>query len=269
MKRILLVLLVALAFGCQEKTDVGCADLCGDGNCDEVVCQAEGCPCAETPESCPQDCAPKGTEDPSCVDQCGDGNCDEVVCQAEGCPCAETPESCPQDCGEENNMETDAELEAIREMNSKITSGYEYTLSQSGEQEDKLVYVLDDKKKIVYGLFKEHEGKPYNTVYVDGQEAIAVCEGDRVDCPNGSESISIEKPFILMPFDIYDSYPSMSYEKDQKLLGMETAVFDDGSAKIWIERFYGIPIKVEDGEDEIIFGDLDVNSVSEDDVSYE
>ena len=36
-----------------EKT---CEDLCGDGICQEVVCQAVGCPCAETPESCPQDC---------------------------------------------------------------------------------------------------------------------------------------------------------------------------------------------------------------------
>jgi len=34
-----------------------CEDLCGDGICQEVVCQAIGCPCAETPESCPEDCA--------------------------------------------------------------------------------------------------------------------------------------------------------------------------------------------------------------------
>ncbi len=33
-----------------------CQDLCGDGICQEVVCLAVGCPCAETPESCPQDC---------------------------------------------------------------------------------------------------------------------------------------------------------------------------------------------------------------------
>jgi uncharacterized protein len=33
-----------------------CIDACGDGFCDEMVCQAEGCPCAETLESCPEDC---------------------------------------------------------------------------------------------------------------------------------------------------------------------------------------------------------------------
>jgi hypothetical protein len=33
-----------------------CEDKCGDGECAEVVCLAIGCPCAETPETCPEDC---------------------------------------------------------------------------------------------------------------------------------------------------------------------------------------------------------------------
>lgn len=33
-----------------------CEDLCGDGICQEIVCMAIGCPCAETPVTCPQDC---------------------------------------------------------------------------------------------------------------------------------------------------------------------------------------------------------------------
>lgn len=33
-----------------------CEDLCGDGICQEIVCLATGCPCAETHESCPEDC---------------------------------------------------------------------------------------------------------------------------------------------------------------------------------------------------------------------
>jgi hypothetical protein len=34
----------------------GCKDLCGDGQCQEIVCMAVGCPCPESPASCPQDC---------------------------------------------------------------------------------------------------------------------------------------------------------------------------------------------------------------------
>ena len=33
-----------------------CKDLCGDGVCQEIVCQAVGCPCAESEQSCPKDC---------------------------------------------------------------------------------------------------------------------------------------------------------------------------------------------------------------------
>ncbi len=34
-----------------------CEDLCGNGSCEEMVCMAQGCPCAENPESCPADCS--------------------------------------------------------------------------------------------------------------------------------------------------------------------------------------------------------------------
>lgn len=41
----------------RQRTGGGtCQDLCGDGICQEVVCEAIGCPCAETSMSCPQDC---------------------------------------------------------------------------------------------------------------------------------------------------------------------------------------------------------------------
>ncbi|MCF7795149.1 hypothetical protein K9M50_02220 [Patescibacteria group bacterium] len=34
-----------------------CVDMCGDGICQEMVCMGEGCPCAETAETCPADCS--------------------------------------------------------------------------------------------------------------------------------------------------------------------------------------------------------------------
>lgn len=33
-----------------------CINMCGDGVCQEIVCLGEGCPCAETAQSCPADC---------------------------------------------------------------------------------------------------------------------------------------------------------------------------------------------------------------------
>lgn len=40
----------------SAKAERGCKDLCGNGHCEEIVCMAIGCPCAESHESCPADC---------------------------------------------------------------------------------------------------------------------------------------------------------------------------------------------------------------------
>ena len=41
---------------CSMETASPCKNLCGDGTCQEIVCQAIGCPCSETRENCPSDC---------------------------------------------------------------------------------------------------------------------------------------------------------------------------------------------------------------------
>lgn len=41
----------------KTKSPAICVDKCGDNVCQEIVCLATNCPCAEIPESCPQDCA--------------------------------------------------------------------------------------------------------------------------------------------------------------------------------------------------------------------
>ncbi len=40
----------------KETVRSACKDLCGDGACQEIVCMAVGCPCAESPKKCPEDC---------------------------------------------------------------------------------------------------------------------------------------------------------------------------------------------------------------------
>lgn len=39
-----------------KKGDNFCKNFCGDGACSAIVCEAVGCPCAETGENCPSDC---------------------------------------------------------------------------------------------------------------------------------------------------------------------------------------------------------------------
>jgi hypothetical protein len=40
----------------EQVKDAVCVDRCGDSVCQELVCMAVGCPCAETAQSCPKDC---------------------------------------------------------------------------------------------------------------------------------------------------------------------------------------------------------------------
>lgn len=67
---IIAVLAVGLALGSlflfartqapvNTAADTACTDQCGNGSCEEMVCMAVGCPCAETVTSCPADCAPR------------------------------------------------------------------------------------------------------------------------------------------------------------------------------------------------------------------
>ena len=46
--------------GCDDSNflvaEAACKNFCGDGVCQEIVCLAVGCPCAETAESCADDC---------------------------------------------------------------------------------------------------------------------------------------------------------------------------------------------------------------------
>ena len=42
--------------GQKPRREGFCKNTCGNGSCEEMVCMALGCPCAETAETCPQDC---------------------------------------------------------------------------------------------------------------------------------------------------------------------------------------------------------------------
>jgi len=66
--------------------------VCGDGMCNDIICEGVNCRPGETHETCPEDCG-------VALDTCGDGACSDVTCEAIGCPAAETPENCPEDCG--------------------------------------------------------------------------------------------------------------------------------------------------------------------------
>ncbi len=86
---------------CESKTEVLCEDMCGDGICQEVVCEAIGCPCAESFETCPEDCIMETEPEPEpepgpeveTENEIGLQYCDEVECpQGHTCKLLQTEE---------------------------------------------------------------------------------------------------------------------------------------------------------------------------------
>jgi hypothetical protein len=45
------------AYDDGEDATQGCVNNCGNGICEEIVCQGPGCPCSESVSSCPEDCS--------------------------------------------------------------------------------------------------------------------------------------------------------------------------------------------------------------------
>jgi len=62
--------------GEKEEKEI-CVDKCGDGVCQEIVCQAVGCPCAETVKTCPEDCEEKERKEEPIIEEVKD--CGSVV----------------------------------------------------------------------------------------------------------------------------------------------------------------------------------------------
>jgi len=107
-----------------------CEDVCGDNYCAEIVCLSQGCPCAETPESCPQDCDPLTT-----CDAYWEGyvyNDVTEACEligASGCDNPfdyETQEACEEAVDEENDEERVCCLITGTDLASEDFLGYEW-----------------------------------------------------------------------------------------------------------------------------------------------
>jgi len=64
---VLIIILAGAYFIKYNESSVNiCEDRCGDGECQRIVCQGSGCPCAEDINNCPLDCVIQNFED--CVE---------------------------------------------------------------------------------------------------------------------------------------------------------------------------------------------------------
>lgn len=90
-----------------------CADLCGDGICQEVVCMAIGCPCPETLETCPEDCKHLLNKSKFCPDY---GDCNDYGLESRKCDkIGDCIASCSYGCVSKKWMESRMDCQAMWE----------------------------------------------------------------------------------------------------------------------------------------------------------
>lgn len=187
--------------------DFACEDMCGDGECQEMVCQADGCPCAEDELICEEDCGEQGP-------RCGDGTCDPNedcgIC-FQDCKC-ESPAEChnrecvvPEcgsagDCNDENACTKD---ECFFAGHPNAYCGYEdikKCRDNDGCCPGGCTSVDDDDCKVECG----------NDVCEEGEDEEN-CEEDCVSEPECGDQVCDEYEEETCPQDCYD-YECGNYE---------------------------------------------------------
>jgi hypothetical protein len=237
-------------------SDSLCIDRCGDGVCDEIVCQGSECPCPETEESCPSDCK---IEIPEIIE----------------------PES-------ENDPVVDELIEKTNKIKKTSLGGLKYTYSTSDtslkyQVSDEIIYKeLGDIIVLDYGVVViDDEGYRYNFLYVDKSKdkAYAVCSGTKVDCRDGLVGKEIELKKEMLPVDpieelkslrnakmvmkyTYDRKPSIVLEEERTDHIIKVYAWEFGGVPLFIEKKYGSRIV------EYRYNDMSFNTLKDEDVSF-
>jgi hypothetical protein len=235
-----------------------CINQCGDGNCDEMVCQGEGCPCAETVSSCPIDCK------------------------------VEEPEPVVPKEPEKTNDPIVAELmEKAKKIKSKSPGGLKYHYSTSDTSlkyqvaDEVIVKQLGGKISIDYGrLMEDDDGFRYTFLYSDNstKEAYLLCGENEINCRNGFEAKKIPFEDAMLPPDPLkqlDTLTSAKIHMEQRFNGKETVILEEDRdgymLRLYVWVYHGVPIHIEKNYGDKIteerYQEMSANSVRDEDVT--
>ena len=109
-----------------------CKNLCGDGRCEEFVCLAIGCPCAESAETCPEDCNGGGNTEPSYCPAIYQPVCGLVNVQCIRAPCPPQYQTFSNSCELSKNSLAKFVHEGACEKEASCGNG----LCEAGEADD-------------------------------------------------------------------------------------------------------------------------------------
>jgi hypothetical protein len=172
----------------------------------------------------------------------------------------------------------DSSIQKLLDKSAKISSiSFNYHELENGVNNDRDIWIKGDlikiKKKVkgTYGALEK--GEEYDTVYLDksAKTAIGFCEDNKI-CDSLVQAIELnyDKESILTPLELAEMVKNAEVISNELLQNRNVVKFSSEEIGVaWIDSFYGIIMKVEQGDNLYRYEEFEVNLVKDSEVVYE
>ncbi|MBU0614489.1 MAG: hypothetical protein KJ601_00170, partial [Nanoarchaeota archaeon] len=150
---------------------------------------------------------------------------------------------------------------------------YTFQSLDNGVTTIRSAFVKGDKMKLkksvegAYGVIPK--GKEHDTIYIDmtAKTAIGYCEDNKI-CTRSDAPIALdyEKEVVLDPLTLLDQIESAEKIATEQLDSRNVVKFSSEIGTAWIDTYYGVIMRVEEGASIIRFENWEVNQVKDDEV---
>jgi len=174
--------------------------------------------------------------------------------------------------GEQKSDEISSEVtELLNLADQKVQSiTYRY---KSPETKDFFYtfYVKDNRiKYVIHPAYKviDVDEDAYDTIYInkDSRTALAYCDHKKCIVKGKKAVLDYDGAYILTPFDWIDEVESPQKIDEYQVDRRNTMMLTTNDFTIWIDTFFGVPLKVETADDLYRFQNILINSLKDEDV---
>ncbi|MBW2976533.1 hypothetical protein KY347_03755 [Candidatus Woesearchaeota archaeon] len=183
-----------------------------------------------------------------------------------------TEESVEAAEGDESEKEIPAELIELLGTAGKKVQGLSY--SYKGPETNNFLYEFyvkgDNVKYILNPSYKtvDVDEDAYDAVYLDKKlkTAQAYCDSKKCIAKGKKADLDYNEANIMTPLDWLESIESAEKSGEEQIESRNTWIVATNNGKIWIESFYGVPLKAEFENSVYEFKKMGFNTVKDEDV---
>lgn len=128
---------------------------------------------------------------------------------------------------------------------------------------DKIKYILQPDYKVI-----DIDKDAYNAVYIDrkAKTAEAYCDARNCIVKGKKADLDYDDAYILTPLDWLGTVESAEKKGEELIEQRNTWKISTNSGTLWLDTFFGVPLRAESGEDLYQFQKMAFNDVKDEDV---